>query len=180
MLLHGISLDIPAEASRSASRASFGHPTGLLPLHPPESKRLLRKVLCPLFSSRRGIKSIVLPKRRLKTNETRRLKRSPFDPRSPVALLAHGFLEHGRKPWLLVLHLCVILRRMLHLRVVTGDDEMQRMTEELLKSRDQNVVVLSWLGGSGPPYTQAVANIRLVGVMAAHFLAFLAVRNFLL
>ncbi|CAG0892718.1 unnamed protein product [Darwinula stevensoni] len=46
--------------------------------------------------------------------------------------------------------------------------------EELLKSRDQNVVVLSWFGGSGPTYNQAVANIRLIGVMGAHFLAFLA------
>ncbi|CAG0901835.1 unnamed protein product [Darwinula stevensoni] len=51
---------------------------------------------------------------------------------------------------------------------------VERMAEELLEARNQNVVVLSWLGGSGPPYTQAVANIRLVGVMAAHFLAFLA------
>ena len=52
---------------------------------------------------------------------------------------------------------------------------MQKMKEELLKSRDQNVVVLSWFGGSGPTYNQAVANIRLIGVMGAHFLAFLSV-----
>ncbi len=30
-----------------------------------------------------------------------------------------------------------------------------------------------WLNASHPPYTQAVANIRLIGVMAAHFLAFM-------
>ena len=30
--------------------------------------------------------------------------------------------------------------------------------------------------GSGPPYTQAVANIRLIGVMLAHLVLFLHVR----
>ncbi|CAG0897057.1 unnamed protein product [Darwinula stevensoni] len=49
-----------------------------------------------------------------------------------------------------------------------------KLNEELLKFRDQNVVVLSWFGTSGPPFFQALANIRLVGVMGAHFLAFLA------
>ena len=33
---------------------------------------------------------------------------------------------------------------------------------------------LTW-SGSGPPYTQAVANIRLVGVILAHFILFLNV-----
>ncbi|CAG0892720.1 unnamed protein product [Darwinula stevensoni] len=53
-------------------------------------------------------------------------------------------------------------------------DTGPKTKDELLKFRDQNVVVLSWFGGSGPPYNQALANIRLVGVMGAHFLAFLA------
>ncbi|CAG0895854.1 unnamed protein product [Darwinula stevensoni] len=39
---------------------------------------------------------------RLRTNETQRLRESPFDPRHPVTLLTHGYLEHGRKRWLLV------------------------------------------------------------------------------
>ncbi|CAG0896331.1 unnamed protein product [Darwinula stevensoni] len=110
--------------------APGGHPARILPLHPPESYRV--------------------PRTHLRTNETRRLEESPFDSRQPVVLLTHGFLEHGRKAWLL------------------------DITRELLKLKDLNVIVLSWLGGSGPPYTQAAANTRLVGVMAAHFLAFLA------
>lgn len=31
--------------------------------------------------------------------------------------------------------------------------------------------------GSGPPYTQAVANIRLIGVMLAHLILHLHVNN---
>lgn len=32
-----------------------------------------------------------------------------------------------------------------------------------MNKHDANVVVVDWNGGSGPPYAQAVANIRLVG-----------------
>lgn len=45
------------------------------------------------------------------------------------------------------------------------------MTRELLIREDCNVIVIDWHKGSGPPYTQAVANIRLVGAMTAHLLA---------
>lgn len=48
------------------------------------------------------------------------------------------------------------------------------MTQEFLRKEDCSVIVVDWHGGSGPPYTQAVANIRLVGVMAAHLLGDLA------
>ena len=67
------------------------------------------------------------------------------------------------------------------------------MKEQLLVHGDYNVIVLDWLPGSGPPYTQvriklkivsildflflvffqATANTRLVGTMGAHFLKFL-------
>lgn len=50
------------------------------------------------------------------------------------------------------------------------------MTNELLEYDDMNVVVIDWVGGSGPPYTQAVANIRLIGVMTAHLIKMLMVR----
>ncbi len=33
--------------------------------------------------------------------------------------------------------------------------------------------VQDWLAGSRPPYTQAVANIRLIGTMTAHMIAFM-------
>lgn len=48
------------------------------------------------------------------------------------------------------------------------------MTRELLVRENCSVIVIDWHGGSGPPYTQAVANIRLVGAMTAHLLADLA------
>lgn len=32
------------------------------------------------------------------------------------------------------------------------------------------VIVVDWRGGSQPPYGQAVANIRLVGVITAHLI----------
>lgn len=44
------------------------------------------------------------------------------------------------------------------------------MANELLKIHDCSVIVVDWQGGSSPPYTQAVANIRLVGAMTAHLL----------
>lgn len=39
--------------------------------------------------------------------------------------------------------------------------------KELLLREDSNVVIVNWIGGAGPPYTQAVANTRLVGAMTA-------------
>lgn len=39
------------------------------------------------------------------------------------------------------------------------------------------IFVFPRLQGSGPPYTQAVANIRLIGVMLAHLVLFLHVRQ---
>jgi len=47
---------------------------------------------------------------------------------------------------------------------------LQKMTNEFLKLLDCNVIVVNWGNGSGPPYPQAVANIRLVGVMTAHLI----------
>ncbi|XP_071444897.1 pancreatic triacylglycerol lipase-like [Hetaerina americana] len=60
--------------------------------------------------------------------------------------ISHGYLETAGKPW------------------------VQKMVAELLKKADVNVVTVDWIGGSGPTYTQAVSNIRLVGVMTAHLI----------
>lgn len=38
------------------------------------------------------------------------------------------------------------------------------------KRANANIIVIDWSSGSDPPYTQAVANIRLVGVMTAHLI----------
>ena len=43
----------------------------------------------------------------------------------------------------------------------------QRLMKELLIREDCNVLIVNWIGGAGPPYTQAVANTRLVGAMTA-------------
>lgn len=43
--------------------------------------------------------------------------------------------------------------------------------KELLIREDCNVVIVNWIAGAGPPYTQAVANTRLVGAMTARLAA---------
>lgn len=41
-----------------------------------------------------------------------------------------------------------------------------------------SVVVVDWGGGSSPPYTQAVANIRLVGAITAHIIHLIHVSGY--
>lgn len=84
---------------------------------------------------------------RLFYNDTKSFYTSSLVPTHRLYLIAHGFLESGEKKWIKVL------------------------TNRLLTRSDVNVIVIGWEGGSSPPYTQAVANIRLVGTMAAHLLA---------
>ena len=64
-------------------------------------------------------------------------------------LITHGYMEHGRKNWL------------------------HSMKKELIIHGDYNVIIVDWLTASGPPYTQATANTRMIGAMTAHFLVFL-------
>lgn len=44
------------------------------------------------------------------------------------------------------------------------------MRLELLKHEPCTVIIVDWGGGSSPPYSQAVANVRLVGAMMAHLM----------
>ncbi|KAL0277659.1 UNVERIFIED_CONTAM: hypothetical protein PYX00_004877 [Menopon gallinae] len=69
-----------------------------------------------------------------------------YVPNARVYFIAHGFVDTGERPWI------------------------KKMTKELLERSDANVIVVDWSGGSDPPYTQAVANIRLVGAMTAHLI----------
>lgn len=44
------------------------------------------------------------------------------------------------------------------------------MKNELIQfDEDATVILVDWRGGSSPPYYQAVANIRIVGAIVAHF-----------
>ncbi|XP_033610214.1 pancreatic triacylglycerol lipase isoform X2 [Cryptotermes secundus] len=74
------------------------------------------------------------------------LFRSYLMPGHRIYFISHGFLENGHKEWI------------------------KKMTRELLNLLDCSVIVVDWSSGSGPPYPQAVANIRLVGAMTAHLI----------
>lgn len=66
-----------------------------------------------------------------------------------IYVIAHGYLDSGDRPWVIDL-----------------------MNALLDKDRTgiASVIAVDWSGGSSPPYTQAVANIRLVGAITAHVL----------
>ncbi|XP_046638843.1 pancreatic lipase-related protein 2-like [Daphnia pulicaria] len=85
----------------------------------------------------------------LVTGDVPSIQRSGLDSSRRILFIVHGYLEHGNKKWI------------------------KRMVEEALIYDNVNVVVVDWVSGSGPPYTQAVANIRLIGVMLAHLVLFL-------
>ncbi|XP_039296077.1 pancreatic triacylglycerol lipase [Nilaparvata lugens] len=76
----------------------------------------------------------------------RTIYRSYLMPTHKVYFIAHGFLENGEKDWI------------------------KNLTSELLERYDVNVISVDWGNGSSPPYTQAVANIRLVGTITAHLI----------
>ncbi|KAK8399443.1 hypothetical protein O3P69_003494 [Scylla paramamosain] len=83
---------------------------------------------------------------RLSIFSARAVTNTNFRPGAEVKMLTHGYLEHGEKRWL------------------------KKMVEEYLAWGDVNVVVVGWVSASGPPYTQAVANVRLLGAMLGRFL----------
>uniref|UniRef100_A0A2M4ASG9 Putative pancreatic triacylglycerol lipase n=1 Tax=Anopheles triannulatus TaxID=58253 RepID=A0A2M4ASG9_9DIPT len=68
-----------------------------------------------------------------------------ISPNNTIYFITHGFLESGKAKW---------IEQMLN----------------LLLDRDRNatVIVIDWGRGSNPPYNQACANIRLVGMITAH------------
>lgn len=74
---------------------------------------------------------------------------SGISPNGRIYVIAHGYLDTGDQKWI------------------------KNMMNALLDNEDSHkasVIVVDWGQGSSPPYTQAVANIRLVGVMTAHIL----------
>ncbi|KAG8176542.1 hypothetical protein JTE90_014886 [Oedothorax gibbosus] len=72
-----------------------------------------------------------------------------LDPKREVKFIVHGYLEHGHQKWI------------------------QDMIREMLTKDAINVISVDWAVGAAPPYTQAVANARMVGVVLAHFIEML-------
>lgn len=78
-----------------------------------------------------------------------------INPRGNIYFIAHGYLESGERPWI------------------------QNITKYLIESDttgQDTVVIVDWRLGSSPPYSQAVANIRLVGAITAHIIHLISVR----
>ncbi|CAL4130378.1 unnamed protein product [Meganyctiphanes norvegica] len=71
---------------------------------------------------------------------------APYRPGAPFKILTHGYLSYGTVGW------------------------MKKMIAELLRKEDQNVIVVDWAMGARPPYTQCVANIRLIGKQVGHLI----------
>lgn len=74
------------------------------------------------------------------------LELTSLNPKKPIYLVTHGYMEGGGIAWI------------------------NNIARTLLLQEDCNVIIIDWSRGSGPPYTQAVANIRLVGAITAHLL----------
>lgn len=83
----------------------------------------------------------------LNLNEPSETKYIGINPNGKIYFIAHGYLDTGDRPW---------VKKMMN--ALLDNDETGK----------SSVVVVDWGQGSSPPYTQAVANIRLVGVITAH------------
>lgn len=80
-------------------------------------------------------------------NDPESVRSMGINPEGKIFFIAHGYLERGDMPWMI------------------------EMGKTLMSSEPEggaSVILIDWGGGSTPPYVQAVANIRLVGSMAAH------------
>ncbi|KZC07876.1 Pancreatic lipase-related protein 2 [Dufourea novaeangliae] len=86
----------------------------------------------------------------LKIDKFGTLREAAIRKKNNLYLIVHGFLDNGDNTWVM------------------------RTMKELLVREDCNVVIVNWIGGAGPPYTQAVANTRLVGAMTARMASQLA------
>ncbi|XP_022316454.2 pancreatic lipase-related protein 2-like [Crassostrea virginica] len=70
-----------------------------------------------------------------------------FRPELETVIIVHGFLQNGQVDW------------------------MAKMAIELLKRKQQNVILVDWGNGAGFPYSQATANTRVVGAEIAVFVS---------
>lgn len=82
-------------------------------------------------------------------NDPDHLKTVGINPNGKIYLVTHGYMESGNRPWI------------------------QHLTDALLEEDihgTASVIVVDWGDASSPPYTQAVANARLVGAITAHII----------
>lgn len=85
----------------------------------------------------------------LQATDTTKIQNANLNPNGPFYFISHGFLEGGHKLWI------------------------QHMADALLNLQGNDaatVIIVDWRRGSQPPYGQAVANIRLVGVMTSYLI----------
>lgn len=82
-------------------------------------------------------------------NRPLEVKSVGINPKGTIYFIVHGYIDTGDKPWI--------------------QDMMNALLDHDRYGKS-SVVVVDWGRGSRPPYTQAVANIRLVGVMTAHII----------
>lgn len=83
----------------------------------------------------------------LDLNKPKDVRFTGINPKGMIYFIAHGYIDSGDRLW------------------------VANMMNALLdndKTGKASVVVIDWGKGSNPPYTQAVANIRLVGVITAN------------
>ncbi|BET00023.1 Triacylglycerol lipase [Nesidiocoris tenuis] len=85
----------------------------------------------------------------MKWKEPATIAESNFDSARPTKFIVHGFIDTYNNKW------------------------VKSMTQKLLDIADHNVVVVDWSGGCLPPYVQATANTRLVGLELAYFINYL-------
>lgn len=74
------------------------------------------------------------------------LSKSNFDPKKKTKLIIHGFLSNSEYEWI------------------------ERIKKAYLQIEDCNVIKVDWRRGNGMPYSQAVGNTRIVGMMVGKFL----------
>ncbi|XP_028038572.1 pancreatic lipase-related protein 2-like [Bombyx mandarina] len=85
----------------------------------------------------------------LHADNTDRIQNANLDANGPFYFISHGFLEGGHKKWI---------------------ENLANALLDIDGNESATVIIVDWRGGSQPPYGQAVANIRLVGVMTAHLI----------
>ncbi|XP_033738718.1 pancreatic lipase-related protein 2-like [Pecten maximus] len=82
-------------------------------------------------------------------NDRHNLWTSGFEASIPTKIIIHGFTQNGNVTW------------------------AHAMMSELIRKERMNVIIVDWGSGSGFPYTQAVANTRVVAAEVAAMISYL-------